>query len=90
MGSPRTHRRIASRRFFWSCWEIGDVRYEVESGKHMLSQRFSGSGRRVSASDWLSMDMSKVKISDLRVERLTIMLTFFQTYFGSWWTKRSV
>jgi hypothetical protein len=42
MGSPHALRRIASRRSFWSRWEIGDVRYEVQSRKYMLALSFSG------------------------------------------------
>jgi len=29
------------RPSFWSRWEIGDVRYEVQSGKYMLALSFS-------------------------------------------------
>jgi hypothetical protein len=42
MGSPHALRRIASRRSFWSRWEIGDVCYQVQSGKYMLALSFSG------------------------------------------------
>lgn len=30
-------KRRPSGRSFWSRWQIGDVRYEVQSGKHILS-----------------------------------------------------
>jgi hypothetical protein len=30
------------RPSFWSRWEIGDIRYQVQSGKYMLALSFSG------------------------------------------------